>query len=83
MPSSLLNIIIAGAVAYLFKFDVVKIGEIPHIVSFNKIQLFNGFRRMILLLSPAFTIAALGMVESALCACASNMKKRLLMPTRN
>jgi SulP family sulfate permease len=78
VPSSLLSIIIAGAVAYLFKFDVVKIGEIPrtlfHSTRFSFSTVSGG---MILeLLSPAFTIAALGMVESLLCgACASNMKK--------
>lgn len=78
VPSSLISIIIAGAVAYLFNFNVAKIGEIPRSLIASQRFDFSGVtgETLLQLLSPAFTIAALGLVESLLCgACASNMKK--------
>lgn len=77
VPSSLVGIIAAGLVSNLCGFDVAVVGQIPRTLlpevrlNFADIDLsaITG------LISPAFTIAALGMIESLLCgASASRMK---------
>lgn len=77
VPSSLIGIIVAGLVSNLLGFDVAVVGQIPRTLmpevrlNFASIDLsaIGG------LISPAFTIAALDMIESLLCgASASRMK---------
>ncbi len=79
VPSSLVSIIVVGIISYAFRFDVSRIGEIPRtLIHATRIDLSSISAKMITNLLPsAFTIAALGMVESLLCgACASNMIKQ-------
>ncbi len=69
VPASLLSIIIATAISVFAKFDVAAVGEIPKTLlpatrlGFSDITL----SRVTGLISPAFSIAMLGMIESLLC----------------
>lgn len=77
VPSSLIGIIVAGLVSNLCKFDIAVVGQIPRTlmpeVRLNFADI--DFSSIGGLVSPAFTIAALGMIESLLCgASASRMK---------
>lgn len=77
IPSSLVSIIIVGLISYFLKFDVAKVGEIPRtLLPENRLTMnISDFNTIIGLISPAITIAALGMIESLLCgASASRMK---------
>ena len=78
VPSSLIAIIICTVVVKIFKIPVATIGKIPSSI-INEITLsFSGFDLSSIkeLISPAVTIAALGMIESLLCGtCAAGMKK--------
>ena len=69
VPASLLGIIIATAVSMLFGLDVKTVGEIPKtLLPAARLDLLNiPFRDITGLLSPAISIAALGMIESLLC----------------
>lgn len=68
LPASLVSIILATAASMLFSLDVAAVGEIPTTVlladrfSFASFQLADAKS----LISPAISIAALGMVESLL-----------------
>lgn len=77
VPSSLVAIIIAGIVSNLLNLDVVVVGEIPKtLFPETRLDIFNiDFSEISNFISPAITIAALGMIESLLCgASASRMK---------
>ncbi len=77
VPSSLVSIIIVGLISYFLKFDVAKVGEIPRTLLLeNRLSLSSiELSSLVNLISPAITIAALGMIESLLCgASASRMK---------
>ncbi len=77
VPSSLVAIIIAGIVSYVLKLDIPRVGDIPKTLILDS-RLHLGSLKAINfmeLLSPAITIAALGMIESLLCgSSASRMK---------
>lgn len=78
VPSSLVGIIVAGVVSAVCHFDVATVGTIPQtLFPENRLDLTAiDFSTIGGLISPAFTIAALGMIESLLCgASASRMKK--------
>jgi len=77
VPSSLVSIIIVGILSYILKFDVVTVGEIPRtLMPENRLVFSNvDWASVTNLISPAISIAALGMIESLLCgASASRMK---------
>ncbi len=78
VPSSLIGIIVATVVYVIFRFDgVAVVGEIPKTLLLSERISFDGFSTDMLgkLISPALTVAALGMIESLLCgASASRMK---------
>ena len=69
VPGSLVAIILATACVSILKFDVACVGEIPKTLlpaerlNFSEIKL----NTLLHLLSPAFSIAMLGMIESLLC----------------
>ncbi len=69
VPGSLIAIVIATALVGLLQFPVGLVGEIPKTLlpadrlSFSQIKIETMYR----LLSPAFSIAMLGMIESLLC----------------
>ena len=82
VPSSLVAIILVTILALLMKnvegFAVNTIGQIPNSIINSETIDFSAidFGMITSLLGPAFTIAALGMIESLLCGiCAANMKK--------
>lgn len=77
VPSSLVSIIIVGLISYFLKFDVATVGDIPRtLLPENRLMLNTVDTDSIVnLISPAISIAALGMIESLLCgASASRMK---------
>ncbi len=81
LPSSLMAIIIATALNFIFKFDVGVVGAIPQTLlpderlDFTKIDL-ETVKNLIV---PAISIAALGLIESLLCgASAGRMKNEKL-----
>ncbi|AQP53494.1 sodium-independent anion transporter [Vagococcus penaei] len=76
IPSSLVAIILTTAIVMIFKLDVARVGEIPTTlfaddrldISHINLEMMSG------LISPAISIAVLGMIESLLCgASASKM----------
>ncbi|MGI5894637.1 MAG: SulP family inorganic anion transporter [Candidatus Merdivicinus sp.] len=78
VPSSLVGIIVAGIVSRVAGFDVATVGQIPRTLLPEVRLSLTGIDWQTIqgLLAPAFTIAALGMIESLLCgASASRMKK--------
>ncbi len=85
VPGSLIGIIISAVVAIGFKMNVATVGEIPrtllHPIRIDFTQLeFSSLGKLI---SPALSIAALGMIESLLCGtCAANMKKENFDPNQ-
>ena len=78
LPSSLVAIIVAGLVSNLLHFDIAVVGNIPKtLFPENRLRFSDMIQveMVIDLIAPAFTIAALGMIESLLCgASASRMK---------
>ena len=77
VPGSLVAIIVATIVCVLFKMDVPTVGEIPKTLFLSERLNFAGieWNKFMDYLSPAISIAALGMIESLLCgASASRMK---------
>ena len=77
VPGSLVSIILITAVVAIFKIDVRLIGDIPASLLNSERLRFSAlsFDMVKTLISPAITIAALGLVESLLCGtCAANMK---------
>lgn len=85
VPGSLIGIIIATILAVVLKMDVSSVGEIPRTL-FHPIRIdFTNieFASLGKLISPALSIAALGMIESLLCGtCAANMKKENFDPNQ-
>lgn len=69
VPASLIAIIIATAVSMIFGLDVGKVGEIPStLIAENRLSFGDlDLKQIGGLISPAISIAALGMVESLLC----------------
>lgn len=69
VPSSLVAIILATAVSVIFELDAAAVGTIPSTLILEERFSFAGFEFSNLknLISPAISIAALGMVESLLC----------------
>ena len=77
VPSSLIGIIVAAIVSNLLHFDVTVVGEIPRtLLPAVRLNIASiDFSALPSLISPAFTVAALAMIESLLCgASASHMK---------
>ena len=69
VPASLVSIILATAVSIIFKLPTATVGAIPKTLLLDERFSFAGFDFSSLkgLISPAISIAALGMVESLLC----------------
>jgi SulP family sulfate permease len=69
VPASLVAIIIMTAVNMLFKLDIATVGKIPTtLFSDNRLHLSSlNLALMKEMLSPAISIALLGMIESLLC----------------
>ena len=69
VPGSLVAIILATAAASLLSFDVARVGEIPKtLLPAERLNLGAIEMHTVLkLMSPAFSIAMLGMIESLLC----------------
>ncbi len=69
VPASLISIILATAVLMIFKLDVATVGAIPSSLILSERFTLNGldFASVKGLITPAVSIAALGMVESLLC----------------
>ena len=77
VPASLVGIILSTAVSVVFRMDVATVGEIPKTLFLSDRLNFAAFDMAKLgsYLSPAVSIAALGIIESLLCgASASRMK---------
>lgn len=78
VPASLVSIVVAAVVSAVAGFDIKTVGEIPRTLFPDTRLIFAGIDLNIAkdLISPAFTIAILAMVESLLCgSAASRMKK--------
>lgn len=85
IPSSLASIIIVTAVAFFIHPDVAVVGDIPKSIILDERLSIGSINLSQLsdLLIPAFSIAALGMIESLLCgASAGKMKKEELNADR-
>ncbi len=69
VPSSLVSIILATAVCMIFSLPVNTVGEIPKTIFLDTRLNISDFtlENISALISPAVSIAALGMVESLLC----------------
>ena len=81
MPSSLVSIILATAVCMIFDIDVPSVGAIPQtIISEDRFSLASlNLSQIGAFISPAISIAALGMIESLLCgASAGRMTGKML-----
>ncbi len=81
VPSSLVAIILATIANLIFKFDVASVGSIPKTIFLEdrlELSMFS-FETIKPLIMPAFSIAALGLIESLLCgASAGRMKNEKL-----
>lgn len=85
LPASLVGIIIATLVSVVLKWDVAVVGSIPKTLLPETRLTFAdlSLETMEQLIGPAFTIAALGMIESLLCgASAGRMKNEKLNADR-
>ena len=69
VPSSLVSIILATLIVFIFKLEVTSVGNIPQtLISENRLILGDIDVEMATkLISPAISIAMLGMIESLLC----------------
>lgn len=77
VPSSLIGIIVATIVSVVASFEVATVGEIPKTLFLSQRLDFSHFdiAKITTYISPAISIAALGIIESLLCgASASRMK---------
>lgn len=81
-PGSLVAIILATAANMIFKFDVSIVGSIPRSVFLDdrlEISAITDWNTIKVLIIPAISIAALGLIESLLCgASAGRMKNEKL-----
>ncbi|HCG36733.1 MAG TPA: SulP family inorganic anion transporter [Clostridiales bacterium] len=78
VPSSLVAIIVAAIVSISLGLDIKTVGEIPKSIFLNNRLKFSSleWNEIKKFISPAISIAALGMIESLLCGAAgSRMKK--------
>ncbi len=77
VPSSLVAIIIVGIFSKLMNFQVAVVGDIPKtLLPESRLSFANlNFDQIINLISPAFTIATLGMIESLLCGASGSRMK--------
>lgn len=81
IPSSLAALILVLIVNHFLKLDVAVVGEIPQTLFLDERLSFAGlnFSQMWDFVVPAFSIAALAMIESLLCgASAGKMKKETM-----
>ncbi len=69
VPGSLVGIVLATAASVLFRFDTAMVGEIPQtLIPQIHLNLWEvDWGRAVGLISPAISIAMLGMIESLLC----------------
>ncbi|MDD4844557.1 MAG: SulP family inorganic anion transporter [Anaerotignum sp.] len=69
IPASLLSIVLATAVSLFMKLDVSMVGEIPKTLIPQSRLTISALNMKIVgeLITPAFSIAILGMIESLLC----------------
>ena len=77
VPSSLLALIVVTLISLFFKDKVNRIGDIPATLVNSQTLSFSNISidTIVGLIGPAFTIAALGLIESLLCGvCAAKMK---------
>lgn len=76
-PASLASIIIATIVQLVFKFDVAEVGDIPKTLLLDKRLNFSAIELSELknFISPAISVAALGMIESLLCGASAGKMK--------
>lgn len=76
-PSSLVGIIVAAIISNVFKLDIAVVGEIPRtLFPEARLNIFAiNFDMLKGLVVPAFTIAALGMIESLLCGTSASRMK--------
>ena len=84
LPGSLAAIVLATAVNTVWKLPVESIGEIPRTLLLSDRLSLSGLElsRIAELVTPAISIAVLGMIESLLCgACAGRMKGEKLNAT--
>lgn len=80
-PSSLVAIILATALNFIFNFDVTQVGNIPQSIFLaDRLELASiNLTAIKNIAAPAFSIAALGLIESLLCgASAGRMKNEKL-----
>lgn len=77
VPGSLAAVLAATVVAAVFRFPVALVGEIPRTLIHESRLTLAGFLSsdMNAILVPAFSIAALGMIESLLCGVAGGRMK--------
>lgn len=77
LPSSLVSIIIATLVTWVFHFNVELLGDIPRtLIAEDRLQIsFLTLENIKPLILPAISIAALGMIETLLCASAGERMK--------
>ena len=76
-PGSLLAIIVCLAIQLIFKFDVPVVGAIPRTLLPKERLLFSSLNPKYLctFISPALSIALLGMIESLLCGASGGKMK--------
>lgn len=81
VPASLISIIIATAASILLHLDVKVVGEIPKtLFPSERLQLNNiSFQQIKGLITPAFSIAMLGMIESLLCGASAGRMTNIKM----
>lgn len=81
-PGSLAAIVLATAANAIFRFDIAIVGEIPRTVFLDdrlELSALGNWENVKGLIVPAFSIAALGLIESLLCgASAGRMKNEKL-----
>ncbi len=79
IPSSLVGIILATAACMLFNLDTPAVGEIPKSLLLDERLRWSAidFGKIAGLISPAISIAALGMVESLLCGASAERMTRV------
>ncbi len=85
VPSSLVGIVVSLSVSMLLNKDVAVVGDIPKtLLPASRLSLSSlSIEKIQLLLGPAISIAALGMIESLLCgASAGRMKDEKLNADR-
>ena len=84
-PASLASIIIALIIQIIFDFDVSEVGAIPKTLLLENRLMLSAvtFESIKVLITPAASIAALGMIESLLCgASAGKMKNEKIDASR-